>query len=481
MTSEMSLGPDEPTQERNEALPDGTLLLDDQFTITSKLGNGGFGITYLARDNYLDRSIVIKECFPEAFCHRAGKSVLVRSTANQDKYRSIVNMFMREARAIAKLRHPNVIGVHRVFEENDTAYMALDLIDGQDLLDIIEKEKVVLSPEHIRSILTKLLDAIELIHKQDLLHRDISPDNILLDKWGSPVLIDFGAAREEASRESRAMSAVLVVKDGYSPQEFYFAGGKQTPCSDLYALAASFYHLISGEVPPNSQTRMAEVAGGGKDPCVPLSGRFDAYDPAFLAAIDKAMSVLPKERLQSAREWAEMIGQVNNQMAVEIEPVQKQDLSKTLTRLIIETNEFVKKSGEPSAPKRVLELPPRRKRTVPEWVKEFNAETMEPETIEFAAPQPEETEPETIAPPAVTDAPEPLKLVSDANVTPLVLGTPDRQEAPLLLEPTKEPAAEEPKDDAPIPLPRREADPQVRNRERGSLFRRMTQLGAGWR
>ncbi len=365
--------------DRTEALPDGTCLLGDQYTITSRLSNGGFGITYLATDNYLDRTVVIKECFPEVFCHREGTSVLVRSQSNSDKYRSIVDMFMREARSIAKMRHPNIVGVHRVFEDNDTAYMALDLIEGQDLRQFMKDGEQTLPARQIREMLIRLLDAIDMVHKQDLLHRDISPDNILLDKWGNPVLIDFGAAREEASRESRALSAILVVKDGYSPQEFYFAGGKQSACSDLYALAATFYHLISGEAPPNSQTRMAEVAGGGADPCEPLAGRFDEYAPEFLSAIDKAMSVLPKERLQSAQEWADMIAPRKNGAAPLVLATTKPQPSKlgqNLTKLVSETNEFVRNS-KPQENKEQKATPRAEvKRTsVPDWVHEFNAET----------------------------------------------------------------------------------------------------------
>lgn len=362
--------------ERSESLPNGTRLLGDQFTITRPLSSGGFGITYLAKDNYLERSVVIKECFPEVFCRREGKDVLVRSYTHHQKYRAIVEMFMREARSIAKMRHPNIVGVHRIFEDNETAYMVLDLIDGRDLLDIINDGNQQLTPAQVKATLIKVLDAVDLVHQQDLLHRDISPDNILLDKWGSPVLIDFGAAREEASRESRALSAVLIVKDGYSPQEFYFAGGKQSACSDLYALGASFYHVITGEAPPNSQTRMAEFAGNNPDPCRPLAGRFKDYDPAFLAAIDKAMMILPKDRIQSARAWANMISPTTEQVAAPIKLRSSDHLGKTLTRLISETNEFVRNS-EPREgarkPRNAVSVEP--KKPAPEWIEAFNAET----------------------------------------------------------------------------------------------------------
>ncbi|MFN3662634.1 serine/threonine protein kinase [Yoonia sp.] len=341
-----------------EALAKGTVLLQDQFTILRPLSSGGFGITYLARDNYLERKVVIKECFPQVFCRREGKRVLPRSHTYLSKHRAIVDMFIREARSIAKMRHPNIVGVHRIFEDNDTAYMVLDLIDGRDLLHVINNRHEQLTPDQVREVLIKLLDAVDLVHQRDLLHRDISPDNILLDKWGSPVLIDFGAAREEASRESRMISTVLVVKDGYSPQEFYFVGGKQSPSSDLYALAATFYHLISGQAPPNSQTRMAEFASKNPDPCVPLSGRFDAYTPGFLAAIDKAMNVLPRERIQSAREWADMIAPLREIKTARPAPLSK-ELGQTLTRLVNETNDYVLNS-EPRVVKPPRVAPPRK-------------------------------------------------------------------------------------------------------------------------
>jgi len=268
----------------------------------------------------------------------------VRSATHQEKYRAIVQMFMREARAIAKLKHPNIVGVHRIFEDNETAYMVLDLIDGRDLLSVIKDSYDEVPPDQVKELLLKVLDAIDLVHQHDLLHRDISPDNILLDKWGNPILIDFGAAREEASRETRAVSAVLVVKDGYSPQEFYFAGGKQSPSSDLYALGATFYHLISGEAPPNSQTRMAEFAGKNPDPCEPLAGRFPEYDPEFLEAIDQAMAILPRERIQTAREWMNIITGRKDKTRP-IRQTSTDDLNKVLTRLVSETNEYL--SAEP--------------------------------------------------------------------------------------------------------------------------------------
>ncbi len=363
--------PDDP------GLPDGVSLLNGEFEITGRISHGGFGITYLAKDVGLNRTVVIKECFPEAFCNRrSNSSVMVRSSSHEDQYRSIVEMFMREARSIAKMRHPNIVAVHRVFEDNHTAYMALDLIEGDDLKEIIEDEDRNLTPTQIKDILFKILDAIELVHAHDLLHRDISPDNILLDKWGNPVLIDFGAAREEASKKTRTVSTVMIVKDGYSPQEFYFAGGNQNASSDLYALAATFYHLISGQAPTNSQTRVSEIAMGNADPCMPLSGSFPDYDDTFLAAIDKAMRVAPKDRIQSARAWIEMIDPHNTHVEDYERPVVNESLGMTLTSLVSQTNNELLTIPPTALKKTPLEMLQENTAVdVADWIKEFNEET----------------------------------------------------------------------------------------------------------
>lgn len=298
---------DEEGEEFVDELKPGTELFHGQFKIDRFINSGGFGITYLARDS-LDRPVVIKECFPGSFCRRSESIVRARSRAHQNEYKSIVRLFVQEAKSLSKLIHPNIVGVHQVFEDNDTAYMAIDFVDGRDLLAIIEDKDASLTPELVTSYLVKLLGAVDFIHTSGVLHRDISPDNILINEENEPILIDFGAAREEASKTSRALSALRVVKDGYSPQEFYISGSLQSDSSDLYALAASFYHAITGFAPPNSQARLAALADDSAvDPYVPLAGQHEGYSEKFLEAIDTAMNVLPRDRIKSAREWLELI------------------------------------------------------------------------------------------------------------------------------------------------------------------------------
>ena len=291
----------------SDELPVGTRLLFGQYTITSFVNSGGFGIVYLAT-NSLDRTVIIKECFPTAYCRRVGTTVGPRSRAQADDFRAAVRHFVQEAVTLSQLNHPNIVKVHQVFECNETAYMAMDHVQGHDLLQTVEGSAPPLTPKEIIAHLEAMLDAVGHVHAQGLLHRDISPDNMILDvARGQPVLIDFGASRKEVNRKSRAVSGLRVVKDGYSPQEFYVSGSKQAPCSDLYALAASFYHLISGETPKTSQERLSAIAGREGDPLRPLAGRFRAYPVEFLRAIDKAMSIFPRDRLQSVEEWREML------------------------------------------------------------------------------------------------------------------------------------------------------------------------------
>ncbi|NOD85049.1 serine/threonine-protein kinase [Ruegeria sp. HKCCD6119] len=288
-----------------EGLQPGAKLLRGQYEILRYLSNGGFGITYLARDS-LERDVVIKECFPGALCRRNGDLVEPNDPSFKDDLRSIIDLFIQEARNHARLVHPNIVDVHQVFEDNDTAYIAMDLIRGCDLLDYVENPENDGGPDFIVQVTEKMLSAVSFIHQSGMLHRDISPDNILIDENGDPVLIDFGAAREQAANKSAALLTLRVIKDGYSPHEFYVRGADQGPSSDLYVLAATLYHAISGERPIDGQSRLNAFNNGQDDPYTPLTGRFEGYPDGFLEAIDKAMEVHATDRLQSALDWLRM-------------------------------------------------------------------------------------------------------------------------------------------------------------------------------
>ncbi len=325
------------TQDHPDELAPGTSLLRGQYIIESYLVRGGFGITYLARDS-LDRQVVIKECFPSAICCRLEGQVFAAALEQRAQYNSILRHFIREARRLARLSHPNIVGVHQVFEENSTAYMALDYVDGMDLLTISDECPERLNPDLIRSMLMKSLGAISYIHDKGILHRDISPDNLLLDGADNLTLIDFGAAREPATADNREIPTLLAVKDGYSPPEFYQPDVTQNPSSDLYSLGATFYHLIQGEAPPSSQKRLAAVAGDLADPFRPLAPETPGYERAFLAAINTALEVLPEHRLQSAQQWGEAIDGERRAQAALARASRDASIQVTVSRLVADTN-----------------------------------------------------------------------------------------------------------------------------------------------
>lgn len=289
----------------SDDLPVGTMLLQGQYEITGLVNRGGWGIAYKAL-NSLRQKIIVKECFPEAFCRRVGSDVKPHSDKYHRHFKTAVRQFSDEAMQLARLSHPNVVTVHQVFQENSTVYLAMEFIEGTDLSDLIDSGER-LPPEGVVKVTEQVLDALAYVHSNDMLHRDIAPDNIIVRHNGQPVLIDFGAAREYESGKSRAFTTLAVVKSGYSPQEFYAAGADQSPASDLYSLAASIYHVISGASPPDAQSRMMAVVEGRDDPYEPLAGRYNEYPPALLAAIDKSMNVRPDERVQSAGDWLEMM------------------------------------------------------------------------------------------------------------------------------------------------------------------------------
>lgn len=294
-----------------DELPAGTTLLHGQYRIERFLNSGGFGITYLAKDS-LNRYVVIKECFPSVLCIRIGKDVRARAISYNESLDSIIDQFLKEAHSLARLKHPNIVHVHQVFEENRTAYLAMDYIEGRDLQDLLEDETVTLKARQIEGLAYDILDAIKHVHEHGILHRDISPDNILIDMTGCPILIDFGSALPTSAMSNRALSRIKSVKDGYSPQEFYIETGEQGTWSDIYSFAATLYHAVAGHPPEMGQVRLGEMAAKRRDPYFPLSGHFPKYSPIFLAAIDKSLSVNPHKRVQTADEWLAMVARAQS-------------------------------------------------------------------------------------------------------------------------------------------------------------------------
>ncbi len=344
------------TEFGDELLP-GTTLFHGTYRITRFINSGGFGITYLATDS-LGRDVVVKECFSSTFCRRSQTRVRARSSGTRDHMGKIVKSFLNEARSLARLKHPNIVGVHQVFEENDTAYMAMDYIRGHDLLEIIEENRAELTPDMIVRMTGKLISAVGYIHDNQLLHCDISPDNIFVTPAGEPILIDFGAARRTAAGAVEKYSGLSVVKDGYSPHEMYTAGGNSGRWSDIYALAASLYHAIAGVAPPNCQSRLAAMAEKRPDPCKPLAGSVVGYPAGFLETVDRAMAVMPATRFQTAGDWLKALPQAESRadrkvvLVRRVVPAPVEGAAKT------RVNAMALAEGQPVAVTRPVAAPP---------------------------------------------------------------------------------------------------------------------------
>ena len=285
------------------ALAEGTDLVGD-YTIERVLGAGGFGITYLAREIQLDRLVTIKEYFPSDFAARKdGFEAVPRSQDSTGDYNWGLERFVSEAQTLAKFNHPHIVGVHRYFRANNTAYMVLHYEEGQSLKNWLKTLGRVPRQADLDRIMPPLLDALELIHNADFLHRDIAPDNIIIRKNGQPVLIDFGSARGEIARHSKTISA--LVKPGYSPYEQYAEkNSRQGPWTDIYALGATLYFAVTKKRPADAVLRVT------KDEYRPVSElALGAYRKRFLRAIDKALAVDIGSRPQSVAAWrGEILG-----------------------------------------------------------------------------------------------------------------------------------------------------------------------------
>jgi WD40 repeat protein/serine/threonine protein kinase len=282
------------------ALPDGTELVGD-YRIKRVLGAGGFGITYLADEIALARLVTIKEYFPADFAARESEAASPRSQDCAPDYNWGLERFIEEAQTLARFVHPNIVRVYRYFRANNTAYMVLHFEEGGSFKSWLKGLKRAPRQAELERIVTPLLEALELVHGGSYLHRDIAPDNIIIRKDGSPVLIDFGSARGEIASHSKTVSA--LVKPGYSPYEQYATTSRQQgPWTDIYALGATLYHAIAGKRPPDAPSRMVN------DEYVSArEAALSSYRAAFLTAIDKALRLEVTERPQSIPEWRGML------------------------------------------------------------------------------------------------------------------------------------------------------------------------------
>src|ERR671913_1262123 len=307
-------GPTQTTDQPHGAIPevDYVALQPGQtigrYEIVSVLGQGGFGITYRARDVQLGREVAIKEYLPSALAIRqGGATVLPRTTKMADDFGWGRDRFVTEGRTLASLhRATAIVHVFDYLEANGTAYIVMELLSGETLEERIAKNGK-LSSEEVERILWPLLDGLEQVHNAGFLHRDIKPANILLDAAGHPTLIDFGASRAAMAGRSTALTAIFT--PGYAAAE-QMTSAKQGPWTDIYGLSATLYHAITGSAPPSAFDRMLD------DEYQPLARKAPSgFGRGLLVGLDAGLAVRASDRPQSIAGWRPILGQAAAQGA----------------------------------------------------------------------------------------------------------------------------------------------------------------------
>jgi serine/threonine protein kinase len=282
------------TVEYRNALARQSMLLE--YRLESILGAGSFGTTYLGWDTNLEKYVAIKEYLPTEFavCALDGSVVPITSGREHD-YKWGLDRFLMEARTLAKFGHPHIVRVNRYFEGNGTAYMVMDYEKGEALNEVFKRQPLP-AEENLKSILMPLLDGLSAVHQAGFLHRDIKPGNIFLREGGSPVLIDFGAARQAVGGATKSLTA--VVTPGYAPLEQYSTESRQGPWSDIYAMSGVLFRAITNTNPPDAVSRMRGDTMGQT-----LAAARGRYSAPFVQAVEWGLALDEKKRPQHIGEW----------------------------------------------------------------------------------------------------------------------------------------------------------------------------------
>ena len=278
-------------------LPRDTLLKQGKYKIKNILGQGGFGITYRAIDVVNSRQVAIKENWPENAIRQGTTVIWSHKTTPKDKQLQLKKIDT-EARFLSKCVHSNIVKVYDWFEENDTAYVVMSFISGKTLLKILE-ENGPLSNERVKRYFIQIAEALRVIHATNLLHRDIKPENIIIDCHDRAILIDFGATKEFIAGQTRQMSATLT--PGYAPLEQYSYRSKRWAATDLYALCASMYELLTGKLPASATERALSES------LIPPRQLAPQIDPLLEEVILTGMKMRVEERFHTADELLKVL------------------------------------------------------------------------------------------------------------------------------------------------------------------------------
>jgi serine/threonine protein kinase len=267
-------------------------ILNGKYLLGRVLGEGGFGITYIGWDLTLDLKVAVKEFYPNGFVTRestVSTNVQPFTGSQGDFFRTGREKFINEAKTLAKFRNlPGIVAVNEFFQENGTAYIVMEFVEGQTMKEYLAKMGGRLPAGQVFEMMKPVTDSLREVHKSGIIHRDISPDNIMISKEGSMKLLDFGAARDFADSGNKSMS--ILLKPGYAPEEQYRSRGKQGPWTDIYALCATMYRCMTGVTPTESNER---VIG---DDLKPPSALGISIDPPRETALMTGMAVFAKDR-----------------------------------------------------------------------------------------------------------------------------------------------------------------------------------------
>jgi serine/threonine protein kinase len=277
------------------------------YEFKSILGQGGFGITYLAFDTNLKQQVAIKEYLPVEFSTRdASNTVQPISDSYSKIYRWGLQRFLQEAQTLARFKHPNIVQVRTFFEHNNTGYIVMDYEKGVELSTLIG-EGAHFNEQRLLDIILPILDGLAQIHKAGIIHRDIKPENIFIRDDQSPVLLDFGSARQAINSQTNTMTS--LVTPGYAPfEQYHQAEGKQGPWTDIYALGATCYCAITSKPPPDALKRGMVQFEHGLDVYLALADiKAGKYSEHLLEAIDCALCFKAKDRPQTVAEWQQML------------------------------------------------------------------------------------------------------------------------------------------------------------------------------